>query len=146
MARRKGPRDFSAAHRTICFLVDLGGTATKETLMSALPVSFQSRERFHRTVTQALDQSGLATADRNYLHATKAGKDFVADYHERMNPSEPEFVGQIALPRTPPQNKPLNVNKHMPRMPVREGAFDFLSIPSVIGNQRVTQFSKQQYR
>ncbi len=137
MSRRNALREDSAAHKTICFLVDLGGTATKATLLASMSTMFLNRDRFRRSVTAVLEHYGYAIADRYSLRATQAGKDFVADYVERINPSEPDFAGHVALPRVAQPARPFNFIKHYGGGSYRAGANDHRDIPSLMGNQRI---------
>lgn len=137
MAKMIEPRADSAAHKGICRLVDLGGTATASQLMGVLSAEFRSYTRFQIRVSDVLEQCRFAVVEKGKFTATQAGKDYVANILERDLPVAAKYVGQIVPPRTPRPHRPLNVSKHMATLPMREGAFDYRQIPSVMAGKRI---------
>jgi len=135
MTRSRGLLEGSAAHRALCRLVNLGGTATKASLLEFLSPEIQSRDSFRMRVTYSLEVRGYVIADRYSLRATPEGKDYVADCEERNAPT-PQPMSNVAMPRLPVPGRPLDVSKLFPA-PMREGASDYRKYPSLLGNQRV---------
>lgn len=156
MARHVGPRADSAAHKVICRLVDLGGTANAATLMEVVGVEFRSVWRFRIKVIEVLEQHSLAIIRDGIFKATPMGKDYVAEFKARALPITPKYVGEIVPARTAPPARPLSlkyltdfpmrdgalIDNHTGRrfyavFPMRDGAFAHRDIPSLMGGKRI---------
>lgn len=137
MAKIIEPKANSAAHKVICRLVDLGGSATASKLMGVLSAEFHSYARFQTRVAEVLEQCRFVVVAKDKFTATQAGKDYVANILERDLPVAAKYVGQIVPPRPAPVQQPLNLSKHMAGLPMREGAFDYRQIPSLMAGRRI---------
>lgn len=137
MSRHTGPRAGSAAHKVICRLVDLGGTAKMSVLMEVLSAEYRRMYVFKDKVANVLHGFDFVTFDGASLKATQKGKEYAADLHSTYLPLATKYVGQIVPPRALPKNKPLNLSHIYPPTVVREGAFDHQTIPSMMGGKRV---------
>jgi hypothetical protein len=127
----------SNAHLVICRLVDLGGTAKLSTLVEVLSPENRRPYKIQNTVLDILVGLGFIVCERDVVKATAAGKEYVGGELFRHLPVASTYVGQVALPRTAPNNKPLNLSKIYPAAIYREGAFEHRSIPSMMGGKRI---------
>lgn len=137
MSRHAGPRPESAAHKVMCRLVDLGGKATTPQLLAVLGAEYHSVVRFNSQVTDQVILYSLATVVDGHFTATLKGKNMVALHAGRHLPPAAKYVGKVATARVAPKERPLNVGKHFTQSIIRDGALDYRSIPSLMGNQRV---------
>lgn len=136
MGKHVGLRHDSAAHKVLCRLVDLGGTANAITLMGVLSAEFRSYSRFKDRVSDVLELHCLAIVINDTFSATPLGKDYIAECEGRILPAWPKYVGQIVPAHVPQPFQPLNP-KYITALPMREGAFAYRDIPSLIGSKRV---------
>lgn len=126
----------SNAHLVICRLVDLGGTAKLSSLIDVLSPENRRPYKIQNTVIDILVGLGFVVCERNVVKATAAGKDYAGNQLSRPIPTCVKYVGKVATPRTAPDHKPLNLARFSSAV-YREGAFDHLKIPSLMGSQRV---------
>lgn len=135
MARHIGPRAGSAPYKVIFRIVDLGGIATKDALMHLLGDECQSDAHFNIKVTEVLERYGFVTVSRKGLKLTPLGKAYVAQFE--VIPLVEKYVGKIVPPRAAPVRTVLNTKKYGLVIPMREGAFDYRNIPSLMGGKRI---------
>lgn len=127
----------SNAHLVICRLVDLGGTAKLSSLIEVLSPENRRPYKIQNTVIDILVGLGFVVCKRDVVEATAAGKDYAGSQLSRPIPTCAKYVGKVATPRTVPDPKPLNLARFSSPAVYREGAFDHLKIPSLMGSQRV---------
>lgn len=127
----------SNAHLVICRLVDLGGTAKLCSLIEVLSPENRRPYKIQNTVIDILVGLRFIVCERDVVKATAAGKNYAGGQLSRPIPTGAKYVGKVATPRTAPDQKPLNLARFASPAVYREGAFDHLKIPSLMGNQRV---------
>ncbi|MFZ6734728.1 hypothetical protein ACO0LG_22585 [Undibacterium sp. Ji42W] len=140
MAKLSGPRPGSAAHKAICRIVDLGGSAKMSALLGVLPVEYHSVGMFRRYVINVLADHALIfteMCDVDVLRATPNGKEFAGKYVRTQLPTAGKYVGEIVPGRVASVPRPLNVAKHRAGAPSRAGSEDWRDIPSLMGGQRI---------
>lgn len=131
-------RTSSPAHVVLCRLVDLGGCALISRLVEVLSAEQQRVQVIRARVIAPLVERGyVAEVDGNSLRATKAGKEYAGSFLGRSLPRFERFEGRPAASRVAPPFRPLNFAKLNASCPIREGAFEYESIPSMMGGARV---------
>ncbi|MDY7537663.1 hypothetical protein RGU72_05270 [Undibacterium sp. 5I1] len=136
MSRHTGPRAGSAACKVICRLVDLGGTAKISVLMEVVGAEYSRVITFKEKIANVLDGFSFAELHGDSLTATLKGKEYAADIDGTYLPLPQKYVGQIAPPRLPSPQKPLDLARLFTPTLVRDGAFDHQQIPSLMGGTR----------
>lgn len=128
----------SAAHKVICKLVDLGGTASIERLVCDLAPEYQRPHmRDERVMGPLLEKGYIKYVDELIIQASALGKDYVGGCLNRPALVPEKYVGILAAPRVRVPDPVLNFNKIYPTGVYRDGAFDHRNIPSRMGNLRV---------
>ena len=138
MTKHNSPRPESAAHKAMCRLIDLGGTANTPQLMRVLGAEFHSTTRFNTQVINQVIAYSLATVIDGVFTATLKGKNMVAAHHGHPLPVAEKYVGQIAGPRMVQKStawRPLSTANIYAQ--VRPDGLTFKSEPSLMGGQRV---------
>lgn len=124
------PRAGSRAHLALTALHQIGGRADLRGWMNACTWAETIRE-FERVVVQRVEFLKLVDAGADGYKLTRYGIE-----HLGLDADAPPLVAPVvAGPRTVASGQALT-RKHMMRMPLmREGALDYLAIPSRIGDQ-----------
>ncbi|MFZ6819834.1 hypothetical protein [Undibacterium sp. Ji22W] len=127
-------RTNSPAHIVMCRLVDLGGCALIARLIEVLTAEQQRVSVIQERVICPLVERGFVILlNETTLKATQAGKDYAGSFLGRSLPHFERYVGQPAASRIAPSFRPLNLSKLISGRPIREGAFEYVSIPSMMG-------------
>lgn len=130
-------RTNSPAHQVICRLVDLGGCATIARVIDVLAPELQRVQVIQGRVIQPLVDRGYVIAlDNTTLKATRLGKDYAGSFLGRSLPRFEQYVGQVAASRVAPAFRPLDIAKLKFARPIREGAYEYAHIPSMMGGVR----------
>jgi hypothetical protein len=137
MSRRLDPRPGSAQHKLMVRLIELGGTARAADLMCVLSAEYRRVNDFHERICVRLGLLGFVAVTGDKFVALRAGKEYVAKHSLTMLPVPKKYVGQIAAPRTPQPARRAKISNTVGAMPIREGAFDYRNIPSLMGGSRV---------
>ena len=125
------PRRGSSPYLVIAALNNLGGEASLENLMKVR--NWKGRlPKFRDDIVQHLVRCDLVELAGNWCVITNAGRKYLG-----IKVEEHGYVGVAAEPRVVRKDRPLNLAKHYPPCPLRPGADDFRSVPSVMGGQRV---------
>jgi hypothetical protein len=128
----------SPAHRVLCRLVDLGGTAAISRLIDVLPSEYQRVSKIRDRVIEPLRERGYVIEQSGaVLKATHDGKEYAGGFLPKAFPLAETFEGKPAAPRMPTPFRPLDVAKLAAGRPIREGAFEYASIPSMMGGARI---------
>lgn len=124
------PRPGSRAHHALASLHRFGGRADLRTWMTACSWSESIRE-FEQVIIARLQYVRLVDVDADGYQITSAGIEQLG-----LDADAPPAVAPVvATSRTFVSDRALS-SKHMVRMPLmREGALDYLSIPSRIGDR-----------
>jgi len=131
-------RTNSPAHMVICRLVDLGGCALISRLTEVLtPEQQRVQVISERVIDPLVDRGYVIQMDDASLKATSAGKEYAGSFLGRSLPRFERYVGQPAGVRVAKPFRPLDVAKLAAGRPIREGAFEYSSIPSMMGGARV---------
>lgn len=127
-------RTNSPAHIVLCRLVDLGGSALLSKLIDVLSAEQQRISVVHnRVIAPLLERGYVVKLGDSGLRATSAGKDYAGSFLGRNLPRFERYEGTVAVPRTVPAFRPLNLSKIYPAAVYREDAFDHRNIPSMMG-------------
>lgn len=127
-----GPRAGSRAYLALKKLYEIGGFATLSDWMVATGWT-TTVNSFHAEVVDRL-------AVRQKIFARAGGYAISDDgmLHIGVEPDAPRTTpGVLASPRLAPAQRPLQARNMVRLQPMREGAFDYLSIPSRLGSHRV---------
>jgi hypothetical protein len=132
MANHELPRRESSRHVALRALHNMGGDGKIPAWMRVL--NWKGKQFFfYRDVVAGLERCGLVETEGGECKVTPAGRIYLGVPVDQA-PKEPAIpVG----PRYVPPQRPLNLNRHRPAMPTRDGAFDFRSIPSRMANESV---------
>ncbi len=125
----------SAAFKALALIVELGGRAPIARVQVELGREYMSRYHFDWKITDVLRDYGYATLTDGVLIATAAGKDTAGAAVPAVTIDA--YVGQVALPKVAMSRGILDLTKIAPATVVREGAFDHLQIPSLMGGSTV---------
>jgi hypothetical protein len=128
----------SPAHRVLCRLVDLGGTAAISRLIDVLSPEYQRVAKIRDRVIEPLRERGYVIEQAGaILKATHDGKEYAGAFLGRSFSQMETFEGKPAGPRVAKPFRPLDVTKLAAGRPIRDGAFEYASIPSMMGGARV---------
>lgn len=131
-------RTNSPAHMVLCRLVDLGGSALLSQLIDVLSAEQQRISVVHNRVIAPLVERGyVVKLGDSGLRATSAGKEYAGSFLGRSLPRFERYEGEVAAPRTAPAFRPLNLARLNAGRPMRDGAFEYEAIPSMMGGARV---------
>lgn len=113
-------------------LLQLGGRAGLNDWMRAMDWN-GTISSFERGIINSLTRSHVVRIDAGQYVVTQRG----LDYAGPVVGVAPSTAGQVAGVRAAPAKRPLSAT-NMPRLALaRPGSFDYASIPSRMGNQRV---------
>jgi plasmid stabilization system protein ParE len=135
MGRRTDPRPGSAQHKLMTRLIELGGVAQASQLVAALSAEHQRVSEFAR-IGQTLELLGFIDIQGSTYRALRCGKEYVSKYNPSAFPKPGPYVGQVAPSRTPLSAVRAKPSSTVGAMPIREGAFDYRNIPSLMGSSR----------
>jgi hypothetical protein len=125
------PRRGSSPHLVLTALNNVGGEASIETLMKVR--NWNGRlPKFRDDILQHLVRCDLIELSGNWCVITNTGRKYLG-----IKVEEQGYIGIPAAPRIVQKDRPLNLSRHFPPRPLRPGADDFRSVPSVMGGQRV---------
>lgn len=132
------PQEGSRAYGALKSFRLAGGCGELSDWKSACQRSGSIREDHQITDLLRLLDLELMDVDDDMYAITPRGLAFIRVDVAVVVVDAPAVVAPVrAAPRTPPPDRPL-AHKHMVRMPLtREGAHDYASIPSRMGNQSV---------
>ncbi|MYM37246.1 hypothetical protein GTP38_23245 [Duganella sp. FT94W] len=126
------PRRGSSPYLALNALNNMGGEATVQAIMKVR--NWQGREKpFQDEVISRLTRCLLVDVLGDMCVITNAGRKYLGVKVEEAG----GFVGEPAGPRYMPAKTELNRSKHFPPRPLRPGADEYRSIPSVMAGQRV---------
>lgn len=132
MANFELPRRGSSPHLFLTALNNIGGGASVQTLMSVR--NWKGRIALFRSdILARLIRCELVIAVNDQVAITNAGRTYLGIKVE----SDDDYVGQLPGPRYVAPMRPLNVARHRTAAPMREGALDYMSIPSLMGVESV---------
>lgn len=131
-------RQTSAAHRTLCMLVDVGGTWSIMRLRNAFyKDNDDGNSNFKANVTRRLQDLGFVTSDKINMTVTQRGREYV-DAVRKGNRKSKQYVGVVASPRQYDvlKRKPLDYSAVINSGDRRPGSLDYRQLPSVMGDER----------
>lgn len=132
MANFDLPRRGSAPAIALRMLQDLSGTARISAWMAAYGWRM-SQLGFCSNMVDRLERAGLISVEADLCTVTKEGRQFLGVTDDFSPAPPPVPVG----PRYVPPMRPLNLAKHCPPAPRRPDGFEYLDIPSRMGDQRI---------
>lgn len=132
MANFDYPRKGSSPHLALNALNNLGGEATIQAIMKVR--NWRGREKpFQDEVMSRLTRCLLVDVMGGNCIITNAGRKYLGIKVEQEN----GFVGEPAGPRLVTDKRELNIARHRPTRPIRDGAMDYMNIPSRMGVETV---------
>lgn len=132
MANFELPRRGSSPHLFLTALNNIGGEASVQTLMSVR--NWKGRiALFRADILARLTRCDLVVAVNDQVAITNAGRKYLGVKVE----GEEAYVGQLPGPRYAPPMRPLNIARHRAPAPMRDGALDYMNIPSRMGAEVV---------
>lgn len=132
MSNFEYPRKGSSPYLALNALNNMGGEASIQAIMKVR--NWKGRVRpFHDEIMSRLTRCLLVDVMGETCVITSAGRKYLGIKVEEEN----GFVGEPAGPRLVTSKRELDRAKHFPPRPLRPGADDYRSIPSVMGGQRI---------
>ncbi len=126
-----GPRVGSRAYLALQKLHSLGGGATAVAWLKAMGWDM-SMHCFHHEVSRLTVRHQVFLRDQAFF-ITDAGKTHLGESLD----APPCVPGAVVAPPYVPSPRPLAAGNKVRLQSMREGAFDYLSIPSLHGSQRI---------
>lgn len=132
MANYELPRRGSAPHLCLSALNNIGGEASIQSVMKVR--NWRGSIALFRTdMMERLMRNGLIDLAGDWCAITPAGRKYLGIKIEEAEGPAPALVG----PRYVAPIRPLNVARHRAALPMREGALDYMKIPSRMGVESI---------